>query len=358
MKSNPAYIPSLDGLRAISIAIVFLSHAGLGHIVPGGFGVTVFFFISGFLITSLLCREYDRYGSISLRVFYLRRVLRLMPPLACAMGLAIVLVLAGALVAKIDIPTLLSQIFFLSNYYQIYGNSQSIPGLGVLWSLAVEEHFYMLWPFIFILFARNIIGFRSLTLALIGFLVWRGIRFYVLGSSENALYYLSDARLDSLLYGCVLALMMWCGYLPRENVSTKWRGALLVGALGVLLVSLVLRDAAFRGTLRYSLQSLALMPVFYYAVTTPDMALFRPLNWPVLRKIGVWSYSIYLVHFVLINLFNQQITGAHAHLISGGLALIGSLVYAAVVYHFVEVPSARFRHKITRRAPKGEPVGA
>src|SRR5882762_1194530 len=85
------YIPSLDGIRAISFFLVFFSHAGLGDLVPGGFGVSVFFLLSGFLITTLLRLEFARYQRISLRSFYLRRVLRILPPLYVVLALAMVL---------------------------------------------------------------------------------------------------------------------------------------------------------------------------------------------------------------------------------------------------------------------------
>ena len=105
-------IPSLDGIRAVSILIVFLSHAGLGHLIPGGFGVTVFFFLSGFLITSLLIREYDRNGRISLPLFYIRRVLRLGPPILVTMLAGGLLVAAGVTEGTLHAPTLMSQVFF------------------------------------------------------------------------------------------------------------------------------------------------------------------------------------------------------------------------------------------------------
>src|SRR5690606_21527322 len=84
-------IASLDGIRGIAALIVFVAHAGLGHIVPGGFGVTIFFFLSGYLITTLLCVEFEKTGSISLKHFYLRRVYRIFPPLYPVLGLALLL---------------------------------------------------------------------------------------------------------------------------------------------------------------------------------------------------------------------------------------------------------------------------
>lgn len=94
-KSDGHYIPSLDGIRALAVTTVFVSHAGLSHIIPGGFGVTVFFFLSGYLITTLLRREHEKTGQISLKHFYLRRVYRIFPPMYLVMLLAIMLSVFG-----------------------------------------------------------------------------------------------------------------------------------------------------------------------------------------------------------------------------------------------------------------------
>lgn len=133
MQTSSGHIPSLDGLRAVSVLIVLVSHAGFGHLVPGGFGVTVFFFLSGYLITTLLLREQARDGSISLPRFYLRRLLRLTPPLFFTMLAAALLVLMGLAKGPLDPMTLFSQFFFFFNYYSLSGLAVSIDGLGVLW---------------------------------------------------------------------------------------------------------------------------------------------------------------------------------------------------------------------------------
>jgi peptidoglycan/LPS O-acetylase OafA/YrhL len=95
MSSTVKAIPSLDGIRAVSVLIVVLSHVGLGHVVPGGLGVTIFFFLSGYLITTLLLQEHARNGSIHVGRFYIRRFLRLAPPLMITLAVAYALVLSG-----------------------------------------------------------------------------------------------------------------------------------------------------------------------------------------------------------------------------------------------------------------------
>ena len=345
-----ANIPSLDGFRAVSILIVFLSHAGLGHIIPGGLGVTIFFFISGFLITTLLFREYDKYGTISLFSFYMRRAFRILPPLLITLAVAILLVSAGLIEAKIDISALLSQIFFFTNYVMMYTGVSFIPGTDVLWSLAVEEHFYLIWPLTFIPLIKNKNAITFVSLALFGFLLWRLVRFVLLGTTDDAIYRLSDTRLDSLLYGCLLALLMWRGKLPWAKDPVPWtiaRNMIIVAAFALLAASLLFRDETFRATLRYSLQGLALMPIFYYAVTRPEIFIFRPLNWALVRRLGDFSYSFYLVHFIFMRMFEDLIPLQNPTLPAAVVSFVLATLYSSAMFHFIETPSSRLRKRLT-----------
>src|SRR5450631_4602017 len=126
------YIPSLDGIRAISFFLVFFAHAGLGEIlIPGGFGVTIFFLLSGFLITTLLRLEFARYRRISLGGFYLRRVLRILPPLYVTLLLAVALLSIGPGHRTIPFAGTLAQVLQVSNYYLIYSaHGLILPGTG------------------------------------------------------------------------------------------------------------------------------------------------------------------------------------------------------------------------------------
>jgi len=338
-------IPALDGIRAVSILIVFLSHAGLGHIVPGGFGVTVFFFLSGFLITSLLIREYDRKGKISLPYFYLRRVLRLGPPILVTLLAGGLLVAFGVVEGALDVPTLLSEIFFYYNYFSLYGDAHEIAGTGILWSLSVEEHFYLLWPALFLVFAAGRLRPGYMVWLLAGLLAWRLLRVLVFGSEEWVVYISTDTRLDSLLYGCLLALMNWRGQ-SAQLFPTDWKRHLIVlAALAVLVVTFALRGEVFRSTLRYTVQGFALMPLFYYATTFPKTPYFRPLNWPVSRRVGVYSFTLYLCHFIILKglMYQGVAESGSAWLMAIGAVL--SLSFAAAVYRFVEVPMLPLRRR-------------
>ena len=154
---NHAPIPSLDGIRAVSIVIVFFAHARVMPFLPGGFGVTIFFFLSGFLITTLFYREADKFGKIDLRNFYIRRLLRLSPPLFITLALVYGLVALGAFEGVIRSDAIVSQVLYFYNYYSILSPdpTEGALGLNVLWSLSVEEHFYLIFPFLFLYIMKN-----------------------------------------------------------------------------------------------------------------------------------------------------------------------------------------------------------
>ena len=142
-------IPSLDGIRAVSILMVVVSHCGLGKWVPGGFGVTIFFFLSGYLITTLMRREHAKTGTLSLNDFYIRRCLRILPP--SFIVIAISLLLALIFHETLSWVGVFANVAYFTNYYECFGGRSDIPGLNILWSLAVEEHFYMVFPLLYLL---------------------------------------------------------------------------------------------------------------------------------------------------------------------------------------------------------------
>ncbi|MFG6661013.1 acyltransferase family protein [Sulfitobacter sp. 915] len=345
------HIPSLDGLRAISIMIVFFSHAGLSALIPGGFGVTVFFFLSGFLITTLLCREFDRTNTVAFGAFYMRRLLRLGPPLFLTLALALLLGFAGIVKGDLSPSAMLAQVFFAYNYYQLLpGSETSVDGLGILWSLAVEEHFYLVWPFLFSLLAQRRIGINSVVVLLVIIFAWRAVRLLVFGHSEWAIYISTDTRFDSLLFGCLLAILMMRGGVPDWLTRAWVFYPVLALSLGFLILSFLWRDPIFRSTARYTIQGIALMPIFYYAVVRSDHLFFKPLQWWPMRRIGLYSYTLYLIHFVLLKVF-WNIGYEEGSLAAMSAAAVMSLVWAALVYQFAERPFHSLRARLNSSGP-------
>jgi peptidoglycan/LPS O-acetylase OafA/YrhL len=337
-------IPSLDGIRAISVLIVVVAHAGLGELVPGGLGVTIFFFLSGYLISTLLLAENERTGKIDIGKFYARRVFRLMPPLLITLAIAYSLTYGGLLPGGITARGLASQLLYFANYYGIFFDpGHTIPdGTGILWSLAVEEHFYIFYPVIMTVLLKSALRPRTIAMVLgIGCLIILAWRIHlVLAPNFEPLrtYYASDARIDSIIYGCIMAVVINPLRKPHlTNTISTGQWAIWAAALGTLLLTLLFRDTTFRETIRYSLQGLALIPLFYFAVRFSGNGLFRVLNSPWIVKLGNYSYSIYLIHLVVIN-----VIAAHAPAVAAKffmlfpLALLISVAYAAAIDRFVD----------------------
>jgi peptidoglycan/LPS O-acetylase OafA/YrhL len=301
-------------LRAISISIVLVSHAGYGSVVPGGLGVTIFFFLSGYLITTLLMDERERFGRIDIGKFYLRRVFRLFPPLLVTLVIAYALVILGLLDGGISWAGVLAQLLYFANYYGLFidpGNTTA-AGTGILWSLAVEEHFYMIYPAVLagllaLGLSRRIVV--VLAIACLAVLAWRMYLAGLPNFETERTYYSSDTRIDSIVFGCLLALAA-NPKSAKAGTSNSFleptSATLLAAAVIVMAMTIAWRDAYFRETFRYSLQGLALMPVFYFAIRYAAHFPFTLLNHTWVARIGVYSYAMYLIHHIVINAIEKN----------------------------------------------------
>jgi peptidoglycan/LPS O-acetylase OafA/YrhL len=341
-KKSSFHIPSLDGIRAVALLIVFISHAGL-ELVPGGFGVTIFFFLSGYLITTLLRVENEQTGRISLSGFYLRRTLRIFPPLYLVIPAVYLL---GSMTTQEYSPQgIVAQLSYVTNYYIVNHGPEGIAkGTGILWSLAVEEHFYIVFPLLFTIcrFLRPtvfaIILFASCALLL----AWRCVLVYQFQAPEDRAYIATDTRIDSILFGCILAV--WHNpVLDKPLIGRHWfNRVVLPAAIVAIILTFFYRNTEFRQTFRYSIQGLALMPVFVAAIRDYDRLLFSWLNWKAVRFIGLLSYSLYLVHFVVLN-WTWHWVGSRltAALVAGCIIF----TIAVGIYYGVERPLARLRKR-------------
>ncbi len=354
-------IPSLDGIRCLSVTIVFAGHAGLNLWIPAPFGVTIFFFLSGYLITTLLRMEFERTGGISFRAFYLRRAFRLFPPLYLVLGIGCLLTLLGVFAGhRLQLGSVLAQVFYLSNYQVLatdWTGGGRPPGTSDLWSLAVEEHFYIIFPLLYLLLRRHIRSARSQVLCLVGVcamvLAWRLILTYALGASFDRTYVGSDTRIDSILFGCMLAI--WGnpfldrhpeGSVPEPAWKRLWAPMCVPLSIVVIALTFRIRNQQIAGTLTYTLQGLALIPLFVVAVRYADWGIIKVLNLRAVKFIGVLSYSIYIVHSPIIYAFHERL---HApHIVKGLVYLVVTLLAALAIYQFVEKPFARIRRRLAR----------
>ncbi len=347
------YLPVLDGIRAIAFGLVFVAHAGLEKIVPGGFGVTVFFFLSGYLITTLLRLEAQHTGTVSLKAFYIRRAFRILPPLYITLAITAFLGAIHVLSTPGNWQASMSAVLSSFNYFKLLAPQHGgLPtGLGVVWSLAIEEHFYLLFPLVYLGFVSRKLSAntqaRILVTACVLALVWRYVLVYALHISLTAeppwTYIATDCRFDAIAWGCILAIYNNPWFEDRSSVLGKYPGTLALAGLATIVLSLLIRDPRFRETLRYSMQSVALYPIFFYAVAARASWTVRWLTWKPLRWVGWTSYSLYLIHETII-LKYQSVYGTRV-LTVGLVCFVLAAAYAAVMRYAVENPLRKVRAK-------------
>lgn len=343
-----ATIPALDGLRSAAIIIVMCSHVGLEKIFPGQFGVTLFFFLSGYLITTLLRSEVQEHGRIDFRRFYLRRVVRIMPPMYITIAFLAILSLAG-LIHPLTWTGLPFDLFFLTNYFPMSG----MP-IG-LWSLAVEEHFYIGFPLILALLVRRFSFAHCAAIFL-------GLCAVVLAVRIGEVHRLTDfaqvnfwthTRIDSILFGAILAL--WNNPVADERNVLPTGTAGYIVAVALLLPSFAIRDDAFRQTYRYTLQGFGLLVLFNTVIRDRGLGAKVLNNW-LTRQVAILSYTLYLVHSGLILVFAPS-DGSHPPLAT--LAAFSlAVVYAVAMHRWVERPLGNWRRRVEKSLQREGPTTA
>lgn len=335
-------IPALNGFRAIAIGLVMLSHVGMEQAVPGQFGVTLFFFLSGYLITSLLRREFLRSGTISFKAFYFRRAVRILPPLAFAIALAAAMS-AGGLIPPLYYPGLITDALFLSNYMPLSG----VP-IG-LWSLAVEEHFYFLFPLIaLVLLTRG--GARACAIfCAVACVVTLGVRIFEVSRLEDFtnVNFWTHTRIDSILFGSILAFWNNPVIDGEDRLPGRWQSYVI--GLALLAFTFIYRDEAFRQTFRYTMQGVALIFLFNAAIRDARYAR-RLLDAPALRFVAELSYTLYLVHSLIVRAF-KPLAIEYGPIPTMTAALLLSFAIAFLVYRWIEQPLARWRRQVERGWP-------
>ena len=346
------YMPGIDAMRALAVLAVFGYHAGLGWL-PGGFlGVDVFFVISGYLITSLLLREFRGTGHLEIGRFWLRRARRLLPAVGVLIAVAMVVsaVAEPGKIGQIRGDALASLLYF-ANWHFIFEHTSYFEQFGRpslfthLWSLSVEEQFYLFWPLIFAA-GMKVLGRGRLLLGVLAGAAGSVVLAWILfdpGHDASRIYYGTDTHAVGLLAGVALALV-WS---PTELRLPTDVGALVgpildavgVIALGYLILSFVhVHDydlALWHGGYAWIAVAAALLLA---ALAHPAARLGGIIGRAPLLWLGLRSYSFYLWHWPVLVMTRPGVDIDLPRGILIPLQLIACLVLADLSYRFIELP--------------------
>ena len=358
MGKKRRYITGLDGIRAIAVIMVLAYHLKLALFKSGFLGVTVFFVLSGYLITGILISEVEEEGTIDLKNFWLRRIRRLVP---AVMSMAVVIIFVSAVVNRIiftkGCKDFLASVLGFNNWWQIFNKVSYFEAAGVpspfthCWSLAIETQFYLIYPLILLGIyklvksrgegrAKRGLLFAGVTLLLALISVILMIVLFDPQQDASRVYYGTDTRAFSLLFGALLAILWEYRMVPRR-LSASVNMVLGSVSFAVLLVMTIAingssnfwyRGGQFFGTI--------LTVLVIYTVLGRKTWLSRFLSNPVLKWIGDRSYSIYLWHYPIILLISKGIKASWWITL---IEIVLSVVLAELSYRFIETP---IRHGI------------
>lgn len=362
------YRPWLDGIRGIAISCVLFFH--IGHVVfeggpmvgsylglPQGYlGVDIFFVLSGFLITTLLLEEWERNSDITLRGFYLRRALRLLPALS-------VFLASVALWAIWSMPreqtkqvltSTLYTILYIANWASALNLGEGSPLLSHTWSLSIEEQFYLVWPILLLTmlrlkFRRGQIVFLTIT-AIIGVAFHRNM-LSLTNVPIARVYAGADTRADSLLVGCLVSMLVTWRMLWRSKVAYLTYGFLAFVSLLVIELYLTAHMPGNRDSpiavFNFGLTLFALSvgsTILLLMIKPPRIALkfleATPLVW-----LGKISYSLYLWH-LFAALIALELAGSSPHLAAALTVAIG-VALAAASYYLIERPFLKLKSRLS-----------
>ena len=350
------YLAGLDGVRALAIVAVLLYHADIAWI-PGGFlGVEVFFVVSGYLITALLLGERASTGRIDLKRFWIRRARRLLPALAVFMAgsYALAVLLADDVVDQWR-EEALAAAFYVANWFGIANDVSYAEGFGRksflhhLWSLAVEEQFYLLWPIV-LWGGLRLIGRRGMVVATLGLIAGSAALMWVLYqplTDPTRVYYGTDTRAQGLLVGAVLAMVWqpwrWQHRTVARRRIVSWSASVVgLGALGVVGwamwrydLSITTAEPLFRGGFLITSGATALVIA---AVATQRSPLGSVMAVAPLRWIGTRSYGLYLWHWPIYQLTRPRVDVDLGQWETLGLRLVLTVMVTEASYRIIETP--------------------
>jgi peptidoglycan/LPS O-acetylase OafA/YrhL len=341
---GPKRIASLDGIRAVAIALVVIAHlagtrfspvplpvgAWLAHV-----GVRVFFVLSGFLITRLLLDELDATGAISLPRFYFRRALRIFPAFYAYVAFVALLDAFGAI--RLEHGDVLAALTYTTNYHR-----HRAWYLGHAWSLAVEEQFYLLWPAIVALLGR-VRAPTAAALACVAAPILRIVTYFAWPEARDGIGETFGTTCDALAAGCLLATLEGSPLLARVRRTMDAKGALAATTIVVLACAALERRPAFDLIVGETTANVGIALALDRCVRAPTALAGRFLNAAPMAKLGTISYSLYL--------WQQPWLDRHSHAsVCAFPANVALAILLAVGSHrLVERPLLRWRSRLERR---------
>ncbi|AJG91189.1 acetyltransferase (plasmid) [Bacillus tropicus] len=350
-KKNSRYMVGLDSLRGLAILGVILYHINFNW-MPGGFlGVTVFFVLSGYLITDILAMEWKRNKRIDLKKFWLSRARRLLPGMLVMLviTLAWITIFHSSLLGKMRGDSI-AALFYVSNWWYIYhklsyfDNFNQISPLNHFWSLAVEEQFYVVWPFIISL-GLYYIKKQSRMILLICLGAFASALamaiLYEPGVDPSRIYYGTDTRAFSLLIGAVLALV-WPSNRLANKIIPKARFILdVVGGIALIIILVMFWKTnqydpfLYKGgmVLLSIATALLVANLAHPASRIAQFLRFRPLRW-----VGIRSYGIYLWHYPILTLTTPKVNAGDFSIIRAILQFLLIILIAQISWKFIEKP--------------------
>jgi peptidoglycan/LPS O-acetylase OafA/YrhL len=356
--SDPAskqstYLPTLDGWRALSIALVILHHSQiqlnvsvLGSLLQaisraGEVGVELFFGISGLLICSRLLEEETRFGQINVKSFYVRRCFRILP--AALFYLLVLAILTAFHIVPLLPMDWFGALFFFRNYVMVFEYMHQSPlalhwFTGHFWSLSMEEHFYLVLPGVLVVFKKTrrwiLLGF------IIAVALWRFVVAHVFANNYQ-INFRTDTHVDALFIPAVIALLLYP--LLRNPAARRWIPAWSFSIFLALEIALLFTTPPFFSTLQATVIPLLILSTVLHPGSLPGRVLeMRPLRW-----IGWISYSLYLWQQLFFGDNFVSSPPRLAALREWPLNFFALLVCAVFSYHMVEKPFIRLGHKLS-----------
>ncbi|HEC2175798.1 TPA: acetyltransferase [Staphylococcus delphini] len=347
---SPRYMPGLDGIRAVAVIAIIIYHLNPQWLWGGFLGVDTFFVISGYLITSLLLTEYHNTGKIELTSFWLRRVKRLIPAvLFLVMGvLVLTLIFMPTEIQKVRADSI-AAIFYVSNWWYIMQNVDyfeqfAVQPLKHLWSLAIEEQFYLVFPIVLLSLLSFIRRLKSICIIFLILLVISMITMMVLYvPNENVarVYFGTDTRIQTLLMGVLLALV-WPPFQLKAKVNRKMRMMIdTAGVVGLAILFICFKFVSETNSILYYGGFFLISAVTLLVIASsvhPSGYFAKFLGNKVFTFIGSRSYSLYLWHYPIIVLIHHQFVQGQIPPLVYVVEILLMVLMAEFSYKFIEQP--------------------